>query len=90
MGLLHMKKGRFDESLKVLRGMDSPYRDILMAEVMVNARRFSDAIAILRDKSHPVASFFLAKAYEGTGEVGTARETLAAYSNTQRILGDLL
>jgi predicted Zn-dependent protease len=90
MGLLYMKKGRFDESIKVLRGMNSPYRDILMAEVMVNARRFGDAIAILRDKPHPVASLFLAKAYEGIGEFSAARETLATVLDYAEVYPEIL
>ncbi len=54
-------------------------------EFLVAGRRFKDAVAVLGGQAHPVARYFLAKAYEGQGDFATAWQILkglASYAET--------
>jgi tetratricopeptide (TPR) repeat protein len=44
---------------------------------LVTGRRFDDAIAVLEDQTHPVARYYLARAYEGQGDLAMAAQTFA-------------
>ncbi|MDR2017580.1 MAG: M48 family metalloprotease [Syntrophobacterales bacterium] len=66
--LIYSMRGDTDESVRVASGIKSPYRDIFLGEMLVNARRYKEATDLLRYESNPIGCYFLAKAYEGGGD----------------------
>jgi predicted Zn-dependent protease len=68
MSLMFSLTGNTKESVHIARGMNSPYSNMFLGEILVNARQFEDAIGVLRDETSPISRFFLAKAYEGHGD----------------------
>lgn len=66
--LYYSQKGRYDESIKIARKSQSSYRDLLLGELYVAARRFPEAVKTLQHVSEPAGRYFLARAYEGMGE----------------------
>lgn len=66
--LIYALKGDADESIKIASAMKTPYRNTLLGEILVDGRRYGEAIDILKNESSPVARFYLARAYEGSGE----------------------
>jgi predicted Zn-dependent protease len=94
--LVSMSKGETDKALNLVRSMESPYRKELLGEMLVNAHRYDDAVALLKDDPSPVGRFFLARAYEGQGKAEDAIDVLtglvpyaAAYPEIYRRLGML-
>lgn len=68
MSLMYSMKGDANESVNIAKKINSPYRDLFLGEILVNSRRFGEAIGVLKDETFPVSRFFLAKAYEGNGD----------------------
>jgi predicted Zn-dependent protease len=68
VSLIYSLTGNAKESVHIARAMNSPYRNMFLGEILVNARQFEDAILVLRDETSPISRFFLAKAYEGYGD----------------------
>jgi beta-barrel assembly-enhancing protease len=66
--LIYSLKGNMDESINVAKKINSPYKNLLLGELLLNAQRFKDAIDTLKDEPDPVPRYFLARAYEGYGE----------------------
>ncbi len=67
--LAYMSAGNIFESVKVASGIKSPYRDLFVGEALVNARKFGDAVEVLKYKQDPMEKMFLAKAYDGLGNI---------------------
>lgn len=65
--LVYLQRGDADEAVRAVNSMKSPYKNIFLGEVLVNARQFNQAITVLRGQSSPIARLFLARAYEGLG-----------------------
>lgn len=74
--LVFSRRGKADESIEVASHIDSPYKQLLLGETLTNARRYDEAIALLRDNNDPTARYFLARAYEGSGNREMAVTTL--------------
>lgn len=77
--LVYMLKGDGEEAIRITSAMKSPYRNLFLGEMLVNARRFREAIALLKNETDDIAIYFLARAYEGSGN------RLAAISTYKRI-----
>ncbi len=75
--LVHSLKGDTDGAVALAKSMNSPYAPLFMGEFFVAGRRFNEAIAVLGAQGHPVARYFLAKAYEGQGDLAAAGHVLA-------------
>jgi predicted Zn-dependent protease len=43
----------------------SSYKNLFLGEMFINARKFPEAVDVLKASTEPVARFLLAKAYEG-------------------------
>ncbi len=69
-------KGNTDGALALIRTLRSPYAPLFMGEFLVAGHRFNQAIDVLGAEEHPVARYFLAKAYEGQGDLAAAGRTL--------------
>jgi predicted Zn-dependent protease len=83
--LVYSLKGDTDRAVALVRAIDSPYTPLFMGEFFVAGRRFKEAIEVLGGEAHPVARYFLAKAYEGQGDFTTAGRVLkglAPYAET--------
>jgi predicted Zn-dependent protease len=74
--LIYSSKGNINESLLIAAGINSPFKNIFLGEVLVNARKFEDAIGVLKDGQDPISNYFLARAYEGYGDREKAANTL--------------
>jgi predicted Zn-dependent protease len=70
--LVHSLKGDTDGAIALVKALNSPYAPLFVGEFLVTGRRFKEAIAVLGAEDHPVARYFLAKAYEGQGDLATA------------------
>ena len=73
--LAYMSDGNISESISVASSIKSPYRDLFLGEALVNGRQFPEAIEVLKYKQDPVSKMFLAKAYDGQGNVEMAAKT---------------
>lgn len=74
--LAQMTAGNINESAKIIAGIRSPYKALLMGEMLVKARKFKEAVEALKDQRDPVQRYFLALAYEGQGDGENALTTL--------------
>ncbi len=74
--LVFSGKGKTDESIQIASHIDSPYKRLLLGEILVNARRYNEAIETLRGSRDPTSRYFLARAYEGSGNREMAAATL--------------
>jgi predicted Zn-dependent protease len=74
--LIYSLKGDTDRAVAMARAINSPYAPLFMGEFLVAGRRFGEATAVLGGMAHPVAGYFLAKAYEGLGDFATAGRIL--------------
>lgn len=66
--LIYSLKGNNEAAIRTARENTSPYRNIFLAEMYLNARRFQEAVYVLSRETGPFARFFLGKAYEGLGQ----------------------
>jgi len=73
--LVYTMKGDTSEALALLSHIDSPYRPLFLGEFYVNTNHYDEAVQALGGLSHPIARFYLAKAYEGQGNLVMAAET---------------
>jgi len=83
--LVYSLKGDTDRAVALARAINSPYAPLFTGEFFVVGRRFKEAVAVLGGEVHPVARYFLAKAYEGQGDFTTAGRVLkglAPYAET--------
>ena len=76
VSLIYSLKGNMDESMDVAKEINSPYKNLLLGELLLNAHRFKDAIDTLKDETDPISRYFLARAYEGDGERAMAANVL--------------
>jgi predicted Zn-dependent protease len=74
--LVYSLKGNGDESIRVAGENKSSYKNLFQGEMFVNARKFSEAVDVLKTGTEPVAQFLLAKAYEGQSKNEMAISTL--------------
>jgi beta-barrel assembly-enhancing protease len=63
--LVYSLRGNTDESIKVAGENRSPFKNLFLGEMFINARKFPEAVDVLKSNTEPVARFLLAKAYEG-------------------------
>lgn len=66
--LVYSLKGNEEEAIALAGSIKSPYRNLFLSEMLINARRFSEAIALLKNEMNPIARYFLGRAYEGNGD----------------------
>jgi predicted Zn-dependent protease len=74
--LVYMATGDISDAVKAAGEIRSPYSNLFIGEILVNAKRFGEAIEVLKGQTDPVARLFLAKAYEGKGDGQMAVGTL--------------
>jgi len=70
--LVYTIKGDHKEALDLLSNIDFPYRPLFLGEFYVNSNRYNEAVEVLSGQTHPIARFYLAKAYEGQGNLAMA------------------
>ena len=68
-------KGDTEGALALLTKMDSPYKPIFIGEFFVNGNRFKEAVDVLSAETNPIARYYLARAYEGQGNLPMAART---------------
>lgn len=73
--LVHAMKGDTNGAFALLANIDSPYRPLFLGEFYVNSNRYREAVEALQGFNHPVARFYLGKAYEGQGDLAMAART---------------
>lgn len=73
--LVHISMGNVSESIRIASDIRSPYRKIFLGEVLLGGKQFTEAIEALKDQHEPVARMFLAKAYDGHGDIEMAART---------------
>jgi predicted Zn-dependent protease len=73
--LVYMSTGDISESVRVASGIKSPYRNLFIGEAFVNGRQFTEAVEVLKYQQEPISKMFLAKAYEGQGNIEMAAKT---------------
>lgn len=73
--LAYMSTGNISESIKVASQIKSPYRNLFMGEALVNGRQFANAVEVLKYQQDPISKMFLAKAYDGQGNIEMAAKT---------------
>jgi len=74
--LVYSQKGNAAESIRVIEENKSPFKRLFLGEMLINARRFTDAVDVLKNDTDPVARFLLARAYEGQNKYEPALSTL--------------
>lgn len=74
--LVYTLKGNTAKAEEIIQNMDSPYRNLFLGEIFVRSQRFKEAIEVLRNETDPIASYFLASALEGSGDLSGAAEVL--------------
>jgi predicted Zn-dependent protease len=74
--LVYSQKGNTAESIRVAKENKSPFRNLFLGEMFINARKFSEAVDTLKNDTDPVARFLLARAYESQNKYGPALSTL--------------
>jgi predicted Zn-dependent protease len=83
--LIYSSKGNLEESIRTINNINSPYKNIFLGEMLINASRYKEAAAVLKEERNPIARLFLAKAYEGSGDREMAANTywqLQEYAGT--------
>ncbi|MGD0661588.1 MAG: M48 family metalloprotease [Syntrophorhabdales bacterium] len=83
--LVYTIKGDNKKALDLLSNIDFPYRPLFLGEFYVNCNRYNEAVEVLSEQSHPIARFYLAKAYEGQGNLAMAGQIykeLIPYAST--------
>jgi predicted Zn-dependent protease len=73
--LVYMSIGNISESVRVASHIKSPYKNLFMGEAYVNGRQFAEAVEALKNQQDPISKMFLAKAYEGHGNIEMAAKT---------------
>ena len=73
--LIYSLKGDAEGSIGTARENTSVLKNLFLGEMLINARKFQDAIEILKDNRDPIAVFLLAKAYDGLGKTEMAIAT---------------
>ncbi len=76
LSLLYSIRGNANEAVNIAAGIHSPDRNLFLGEILVNVRRFGDAVNVLKGSTSPISRFFLARAYEGNGDRQTAIDVL--------------
>ncbi len=74
--IVYSQKGNFDESIRVAGENKSPFKNLFLGETLINARKFPEAVDVLKNRTDPVALFLLSKAYEGQSKHEMALSTL--------------
>jgi beta-barrel assembly-enhancing protease len=75
--LMYLLIGNTNDSVRTAKSMNSFYKNLLLGEILVNARQFEYAIALLKSETSPISRFFLARAYEGYGDRDSALNILS-------------
>jgi len=74
--LIYSQKGNTAESIRVAEENKSPFKNLFLGEMLINARRFSEAVDSLKNDTGPVARFLLARAYESQNKYEPALSVL--------------
>lgn len=78
--LAYTLDGRADQAVTILHGLGGPYRNLLLGSVLVGTGKFGEAVSLLRDERSPAGRFFLARAYEGAGNLEASSNLLTDLS----------
>jgi predicted Zn-dependent protease len=70
--LIYAMKGDTEKAEGLLNKIDSPHRSLFLGELFVAGNRFKEAVEVLGNESNPLARYYLAKAYEGQGNLAMA------------------
>ena len=82
--LIYSMKGDVNQSLEIIKSINSPQRNIFIGEILVNDRKFREAAETLKNETNPIGRYFLARAYEGDEDISKAINTykgLARYAD---------
>jgi len=70
--LVYVLRGKKEDAIEIIKGIKSPYKNLLLGEILFNSQRFTEAIDVLTNEQNPIGQFFLARAYEMSGQRDTA------------------
>jgi predicted Zn-dependent protease len=73
--LVNMSTGNIQESIRIASEIKSPYRNLFLGEAFVNGRQYREAVEALQYQQDPISKMFLAKAYEGQGNIEMAAKS---------------
>ena len=82
--MVYSLKGNSEESIGIIRQNQSQFKPLFLGEILINARKYSEAAGILKDRKDLPGRFLLAKALEGEGKNDMALSTfmgLVSYGN---------
>ena len=65
--LIYSLKGDSDASVRIAAENKSTFKNLFLGEMLINARKFQEAVDVLKNGTDPIERFFLAKAYDGLG-----------------------
>ncbi len=74
--LVYTLKGNAGKAEEIIRNMDSPYRNLLLGEILVRGQKFNEAVQVLQGETDPIARYFLASALDGSGNLSGSAEVL--------------
>ncbi|HVN96262.1 MAG TPA: M48 family metalloprotease [Syntrophorhabdaceae bacterium] len=67
VSLIYALKGDSEASVRIAGENGSAFKSLFLGEMLVNARKFREAVEVLKNGTDPIEHFFLAKAYDGLG-----------------------
>jgi beta-barrel assembly-enhancing protease len=74
--LVYSLKGDVDRAAAIAGEIDSPYRNLLLGEILVRGQRFAEAAEVLRAGTDPISRYYYAVALEGKGDLQEAATVL--------------
>jgi beta-barrel assembly-enhancing protease len=74
--LVYTLKGNAGKAEEIIQNMESPYRNLFLGEILVRGQRFKEAVEVLSSQTDPIARYFLASAFEGSGDLTKSAEVL--------------
>jgi beta-barrel assembly-enhancing protease len=87
--LVYALRGNVEESVKLMGQMNGPHKDLFLGEMLLDARKFKEAVETLKNDPEPLSRYFLAKAYEGSGDLDMAAETFQGVSKYGVVYPDI-
>ncbi len=85
LALVKAMRGSAAQAAELAKTIKSSYHTLFLGEILVQGQKFGEAIQLLKDEHDPIGRFFLARAYEGSGDFArsiAALEALLPFART--------
>lgn len=79
--LIYSLRGKTQDATNIIKEINSPYKNLLLGDILFNSQRFTEAIEVLMNEQDPIGRFFLARAYESSGK---REEALSTFREIER------